>query len=92
MGDIADRAQPQEEQFLAEALRRARLPMAGELEHGAAHGAEACIDCEQAIDATRRRLLPRACRCADCATDHERRALVRARQGLTNRSGNGADR
>jgi RNA polymerase-binding transcription factor DksA len=62
--------------------------MAGELEHGAAHGAEACIDCEQAIDATRRRLLPRACRCAACATEHERRAQVRARQGLSNRSGN----
>jgi len=65
--DIADRAQADEEQYMAARLaeRLARV-------HEDAAGAEICADCGAEIPLERRRAVPSAIRCVVCQAYFER--------------------
>lgn len=66
MADLADEAQLVEEAWRTSLLARA----AGGLPRGA--GQAVCGQCGEPIDPARRRALPAACTCIDCAERLER--------------------
>lgn len=68
--DAADRAQHLEQRERDDVLARRSLASAAALAGAGDH--RACIDCEEEIDPARLGANPRAMRCIDCQTRHER--------------------
>ena len=70
MGDIADRAEQQVEDFRDDAVNDIRSAQATQATHESAHF---CEECDALIPEARRAAIQGVTRCVDCQTFYERR-------------------